>query len=504
MTSELRVAGPLHDLQPITTVERSRTEVTVTGTILDRLYFAVRDKDWATVAFRTTVELDGTHDDEAQMRCTGRTTDPAVPVRFQLDLRLTPSTLLLTAAWEAEADLQLNRIGFCLLHPHDLAGDDLRVESRGGTTPAAFPDRIAPQAPFTDIEGLGYRVAGADVDLRFDGDAFEMEDQRNWIDASFKTYSRPLRLPTPWTMRRGDGATQSVRLSVTPVEDPHLQSTPGSAAERSSTQQTRPDFGIGASRGGPPLNRSGTQLISALAPDWLAVTLLLDRDWRPRWQNAVDEAAQLGVPMDVTLVGDPDRVTDWRPRRRPELPIVRIQAYTLDTHVTTYALVTAARRLRDQHGWLADASVAGGSRANFAELGRATDLPLALLDEVVFAANPQVHAGDEVSIAQTPAALATAVRDARRLAGGRPVVIGPLTFTPVFNAVARDPAAQVDVPADPRQHTATAGSWAAAALRATDADGITLYECAGPWGLLGPDQEPTAAYHAVLAVRPPH
>jgi hypothetical protein len=30
-----------------------------------------------------------------------------------------------------------------------------------------------------------------------EGDAWEMEDHRNWLDASFKTYVRPLALPYP-------------------------------------------------------------------------------------------------------------------------------------------------------------------------------------------------------------------------------------------------------------------------------------------------------------------
>ena len=37
-----------------------------------------------------------------------------------------------------------------------------------------------------------------------EGDTFEMEDQRNWTDASYKTYVRPLALPWPYTLRAGE------------------------------------------------------------------------------------------------------------------------------------------------------------------------------------------------------------------------------------------------------------------------------------------------------------
>ena len=54
------------------------------------------------------------------------------------------------------------------------------------------------------------------------GDVFETEDQRNWTDASFKTYCPPLRLPFPRPFEDGEeiepanrrpGPTQSTRLS---------------------------------------------------------------------------------------------------------------------------------------------------------------------------------------------------------------------------------------------------------------------------------------------------
>ena len=39
-----------------------------------------------------------------------------------------------------------------------------------------------------------------------------MEDHRNWTDASFKTYVRPLALPWPYTLRAGEAVTQSVTV----------------------------------------------------------------------------------------------------------------------------------------------------------------------------------------------------------------------------------------------------------------------------------------------------
>ena len=44
---------------------------------------------------------------------------------------------------------------------------------------------------------------------------FEMEDQRQWLDASFKTYFRPLSWPLPYTVEEGSRIDQQVTLEFT-------------------------------------------------------------------------------------------------------------------------------------------------------------------------------------------------------------------------------------------------------------------------------------------------
>jgi hypothetical protein len=99
-----------------------------------------------------------------------------------------------------------NRIGFCVLHPMELAGREAMVETPEGRLVSTFPDLISPDQPFLDMVSLRHGVGdGADarVTIRFEGDLFETEDQRNWTDASYKTYSTPLRLPYPVRVEAG-------------------------------------------------------------------------------------------------------------------------------------------------------------------------------------------------------------------------------------------------------------------------------------------------------------
>jgi hypothetical protein len=48
-----------------------------------------------------------------------------------------------------------------------------------------------------------------------EGEIFEMEDQRNWTDASFKTYCRPLDWPRPYEVERGQLIEHKVTVIVT-------------------------------------------------------------------------------------------------------------------------------------------------------------------------------------------------------------------------------------------------------------------------------------------------
>jgi hypothetical protein len=131
-----------------------------------------------------------------------------------------------------------------------------------------------------------------------------------------------------------------------------------------------------------------------------------------------------------------------------------------------------------------------GSNANFTELNRNRP-PLEGLDFISFAANPQVHAFDDMSIMETPDGLGWAVRTARHFAGGLPVVISPLTLRPRFSAVAtveEKPTPNALPPqVDPRQVSLLAAAWTVGCLRSSaesGADAVTLFETTGRRGIM--------------------
>ena len=92
-------------------------------------------------------------------------------------------------------------------HPVEVSEVDGRVvETR-------FPEVIDPVQPIMNIRTLTHEVApGLRVICTMLGDTFEMEDQRNWTDASYKTYVRPLGLPHPYTLKAGETIEQAVEV----------------------------------------------------------------------------------------------------------------------------------------------------------------------------------------------------------------------------------------------------------------------------------------------------
>ena len=79
---------------------------------------------------------------------------------------------------------------------------------------AIFPTLIEPNIAFENIVQFAWKTrGGVGASLEFEGDVFESEDQRNWSDNSFKTYSTPVSIPFPVLVKSGDEVEQKVTLS---------------------------------------------------------------------------------------------------------------------------------------------------------------------------------------------------------------------------------------------------------------------------------------------------
>jgi hypothetical protein len=102
------------------------------------------------------------------------------------------------------------------------------------------------------------------------GDDFELEDQRNNFDASFKTYSRSNQAPRPYVIHAGTVIEQTMMLSLK-NDQGHHASLPSIAAEPCPARVQLEAQALSMPLLGVGLRASDTHLISDLLPHGLAL-----------------------------------------------------------------------------------------------------------------------------------------------------------------------------------------------------------------------------------------
>ncbi len=117
------------------------------------------------------------------------------------------------------------RIGICVLHPpEEFAGRGFSATGGGAAISGQLPALVAPPGPSAGIDEplipafarLALSGRHVSAEFSFTGDHFEIEDQRNWTDASFKSYSRlPVVSAEPEHLAAGTRLQQTVSVSAT-------------------------------------------------------------------------------------------------------------------------------------------------------------------------------------------------------------------------------------------------------------------------------------------------
>ena len=229
------------------------------------------------------------------------------------------------------------------------------------------------------------------------------------------------------------------------------------------------------------------ELLRRLEPAHLWLTLYLTRpEWEQRLVRAAQEATQLGCPLEIEAVcGDTGAGIDALAARlaADRTPVSAVHVYPRTGVVTTEVV---AKRAQDVfRAAQLRVPVGGGSRADFVNVNRAT-LPLAHMEFLAFAINPQVHAFDDASVFETLAAQTVVLQNAQRIAADRPVRVGPITLRQRLNPAATG--AESPPAPDPRQRTAFCAEWTRRSIEAlAGAGALTYYETTGPSGLMDGD-----------------
>jgi len=356
----------------------------------------------------------------------------------------------LTVSFQGAAveEFASNRIGLVVLHRPDDAGRRVSVTSPDGNlTESAFPTHISPHQPFKDISALDWERDQITYRLDFDGDIFETEDQRNWTDASFKTYSTPLSKPFPITHHTGDTVRQSIRLSArqtirvldqtrSPV--PELGTSTGTTAKENQGQAVPgPEF---------------APLLAEIAPRADPALGLISP------AEAAGLAKRLNLTLDARIVASTPEDAVAVLRSLPLERVTRLGVYHGGSHVTEDNLWEAVAAEAKELAFEGD--LIAGARSHFTELNRNQHSASQDADGVTYSITPQMHAVEPGAIIETLPMQTLTAQDALRIGNGRPLHIGPVTLGRRFNAVATQQPLAEELPTrDTLQDTAFAAAW---------------------------------------------
>ncbi len=471
--------------------------------IVRRLYVAVRDRNWGTIpAQLSNVTLEQGDD---WFRITYLATHRQDEINFSWQGTISGNaqgTITFEMDGQAHSTFWRNRIGFCILHPiRECAGKACTIEQSDGTTlHSQFPALISPHQPFLSMQAISHEVVpGVWAEVRFQGDVFEMEDQRNWTDASFKTYCTPLSLPFPVEITQGTRVAQTVTLTLhgTLPASTRTSTETGDGTTITIGEPTArplPRIGVQVASHGEPLSQSEIARLQALHLSHLRVDLHLSQPDYSDWlQRAVTEAQALDVPLEIALF-----VTD---AAEEELTQLHLALATAQPRVSRWLIFHEREKSTSEH-WIAlarailgdyapEALFGAGSNAYFTEVNRQRP-PVQVLDLICYSINPQVHAFDNASLVETLEAQEQTLQSTHAFAGGLPIAITPVTLKPRFNPDATGPVPppapgvlppQVDV----RQMSLFGACWTAGSLKYLaegGAQSITYYETTGWRGLM--------------------
>lgn len=474
--------------------------------VLRGIYMAVRDEEWGTVpgtlsGYSASEGPDGFAIEFEMAHREG-------PLSFTWKGRIAgeaSGALSYELDGVAETAFRYCRIGFCLLHPPaETAGQPYRGVSPDGPVEGLVPRDIGPQLfehglywpLFASVSELELTLArGGAARMVFEGDLFEMEDQRNWTDASFKTYCTPQSLGYPFDAAAGQRFRQKITLEVArPAQRRATRGRPTVREARFDSGRGRPRLAIGHAlpRSAERLSDAELALLRVARPSHLRVDLrLADAGYADRLGAAAGAAGALGCSLEVAAFAQEASEIEPLVERLAGLAVVRLLLFVDGAEMSDPAMTRAARRAREQRG-LAFA-VIGGTDLWFAELNR--DRPdTGAMDGLVYSITPQVHAFDEESIAQSLEAQPDTLRTAATFANGLPLVVSPVTLRPrdPIGTEPWQPGADGALPfsVDPRQASLFAGAWTVgsiAALAAGGAASVTFYETTGCRGIVPGD-----------------
>jgi len=469
--------------------------------ILRMIYPAIRDRNWSTAPAEIIAENLDIQDNTFSIEYTARYQLNEVDYRATYVMRGDEQgTLSVEMQGEAVSTFWRNRIGLCILHHIEpCVGKPVVITHPDQTqTQSVFPELISPHQPFVEIQGMTWSPAdGVEVQLHFEGDIFETEDQRNWTDTSFKTYSTPLRIPFSVEVQKGEKLYQKIVLQCQANQPQGItHSDEKIQISLSAESFPFPALGTVINNGGLP-SRAFDQM-NQLGLSFLQVQLRLDDpDFLQHLKKALASAQSLAIKLGISaFFGEEEELFALLEALKPHiLHIQHLCVLSANDPVPSVELQESIYLHCKQA--FPQLPVGLGTDGFFTVLNRNRPAT-SQFDFLQFSLNPQVHAVDTRSLIENLVAQRDVVRTAQSFAEGKPIYLSPVTLRARNNP---NPADTID----PRQHSALVAAWTLISLKyLAPCAALTYFEAIGEKGLLPSNgTSPLADYWQQIATFQP-
>lgn len=417
-----------------------------------------------------------------------------------------------------------SRCGFVLLHPAAVAGKELEVTHTDAShEKTTFPLLVSPVQPVLDIRRLRHAAApGVWVDCLLEAELphdphgkFEMEDQRNWSDASFKTYVASLLDPWPYTLPAGRSFSQRVRVRIEDAQAgtaPSLSPCSHAALQLGDPVGRMPAIGVAAPDGLASASPEEKAAVGRMHPQWLLGEVDLTD---PSPESGAAAARQLRALFDLADEAGARIQLDFVCSHRPEFDaaVARELCGSIGRWPAAVRALPAPllKSFQPQGKWpelpplesysaafrdaFPGAALGGGMFTNFTELNRKRS-SAECLDFIGHAVCPIVHAADDRSVMGTLESLPHIVRSVHAHWPGLSYRLGPVTLAMHRNPYGERPVRNSErrrLPMgdeDPRHQGSFNAAWTAGVAAAAIPSGVDVLYLHHTHGVSGPLLDP--------------
>jgi D-apionolactonase len=394
--------------------------------ILQRLFVTVRDEVWQETPPSSWIS---TVDEPAgTIRVQARHTTSQLDVEWYGVLTVADDGRSGTFDLEAitRRSMRVCRLGLVILHPVDfMVGARITAEGPEGSCSLTISPRIAPQRIVGGVlrgmtpsfsRLLVERDGVGRLELELEGDLFELEDQRNWGDGSFKAYCTPLRIGFPRTLDANARIIQRLRWQFTPARPAKV------------TRDRRPELTL-ISGHMPSIGREWVERSTFSAESWDHLALdLRSSEQLARLPHRLEldpnQKLEISVADDVSrsLL---EQTLAWMAAQSAR--IARLLIYGPGQGLPEADAMAQWRRSLASVN-LAHVPLLAATRGYFAELNRASWGLESVADGVAFPHTSTVHGDDLATIIDNVTTIRDMAETARPLTRRGILGLAPLAF----------------------------------------------------------------------------